>query len=191
MQVYLWLPEETVPFFDVFDEATTDEDGNYAIDELPAGDYALRFNAEDAGVPVRTAWLGNDADVPPAGPGAAGVFHVVDGTPRDVDGDRVLQAVKSSSTTAAKLAKTKITAGKSTNVTVTVKVPGLSAPTGKVKVYDGTKVLKTVTLAAAKKGVVVVKLVKPKKGKHKISAQYLGTGTVLTSTSKVVTLKVT
>ncbi len=191
VQVYLWLPDETVPFFDVFDEATTDEDGNYAIDELPAGDYALRFNAEDAAVPVRTAWLGNDADVPPAGPGAAGVFHVVDGTPRDVDGDRVLQAVKSSSTTAAKLAKTKITAGKSTNVTVTVKVPGLSAPTGKVKVYDGTKVLKTVTLAAAKKGVVVVKLVKPKKGKHKISAQYLGTGTVLTSTSKVVTLKVT
>ena len=131
------------------------------------------------------------ATAEPAGPGAPGVFHV-GATATDFDGNRaLLPLTKLASTTSAKLAKTRIDEGRSTKVTVTVKVPGVTGPTGKVKVYDGRKVLKTVTLAAAKRGVVVVKLVKPKKGKHKISAQYLGTGIPCSSASKVVTLKVT
>ena len=75
-------------------------------------------------------------------------------------------------------------------MTITVKAAGVAAPTGKVQVFDGKKLLKTVTIAAAKRGVVVVALTKPKKGKHKISATYLGSDTVGGSTSKQVVLTV-
>ena len=97
---------------------------------------------------------------------------------------------KKSSSTSAKLAKAKIFKGKSTKVTVTVKVSGVRGPTGKVEVYDGRKRIKTVNLTSGQRGVVVVKLAKPKKGTHKISAKYLGSSSSLASASRSVTLKV-
>ena len=189
MLVHLWLADEPVPTFDVYEQTVTDAQGKYAFDQLPPGDYTVEFHAAHADEPVRSAWLAGNSE--PAGPGAPGVFHV-GATATDFNGNKaLLPLTKLASTTSAKLAKTRIDEGRSTKVTVTVKVPGVTGPTGTVKVYDGRKVLKTVTLAAAKRGVVVVKLVKPKKGKHKISARYAGSDIAGSSASRTVTLKVT
>ncbi len=57
---------------------------------------------------------------------------------------------------------------------MTVKVPGVAGPTGKVRILDGAKVIKTVTLDASSSGKATVKLTGLKKGKHKLTAQYLG-----------------
>jgi hypothetical protein len=63
-------------------------------------------------------------------------------------------------------------------------------PAGKVKVYDGTKLLKGYSVRVSDNGVRVVKLPLLKPGKHKIKAVYAGSATVLGSTSRVVTLTV-
>ncbi len=50
--------------------------------------------------------------------------------------------------------------------------------------------IKTVTLSASSKGKVTVKLTKLKRGKHKLTAQYLGDAATNASKSAVAKLKV-
>jgi VCBS repeat-containing protein len=83
-------------------------------------------------------------------------------------------------------AKKKNKAGKAT---IKVSVTGLSAPTGVVRIYIGTKKIGSGTLTAAKKGTLTIKMSKLKKGTKKIKVTFLGTSAVNSST-KTVTLKV-
>ncbi len=107
-------------------------------------------------------------------------------------GTTTVTITKATSATTIKLAKP--TVKKSTRATATVKVTasGVSAVTGSVKIYDGKKALKTVTLAAKNKGALKVTLPKiSKTGVHKLKAVYVASANVATSTSKTVNLKVT
>lgn len=79
---------------------------------------------------------------------------------------------------------------KKVKAVVVVRVPDVAGPLGTIKVYDGKKVVKTITLTASRKGQVSVKVGKLKKGKHKIRAVYAGTTSVTGSTSPVVKLVV-
>lgn len=92
------------------------------------------------------------------------------------------------STTSLKAPK-KAKVGKRVAITVTVTGSGVVNPTGLVTVFNGTKVLKKVTLTASGHGKVVVK-VKLAKGKRKISATYAGSASVAPSKSKVRAVKV-
>lgn len=79
---------------------------------------------------------------------------------------------------------------KKVKATITVRVTDVASPLGTIKLYDGKKVIKTVTLSASRKGVVPVKVGKLKKGRHKIKAVYLGSGSTNGSSSTVVKLVV-
>ncbi len=94
------------------------------------------------------------------------------------------------SATVAKLAKAKIPTNKKGKVTITVSAPGLAAPLGAVQVKEGTQLLGQATLTAGNRGTVVVKLPKLKKGKHRLTAVYLGDALTNGSTSPTITLKV-
>ncbi|MET0525849.1 MAG: carboxypeptidase regulatory-like domain-containing protein [Nocardioides sp.] len=164
----------------------TGPDGGFEAAVPPSATVTFQFSRTG----YQTRFLGGST-AKPASPTPANSVQTAASGDVDLDPEvQVLNVAKVSSTTAAKLAKAKITVGKSTKVTITVKAPGVSAPTGKVQVHDGKKLLKTVTIAAAKRGVVVVALTRPAKGKHKISATYLGSDTVGGSTSKQVILTV-
>jgi hypothetical protein len=89
-----------------------------------------------------------------------------------------------------KLAKTSVTWPAKAKVTARVKVKGVSRPTGKVRVLDGTKRLKTVTLKKSHRGRLTITLPRLKSGKHKIKLQYLGSSQVAKRTSKAKTLTV-
>jgi hypothetical protein len=97
---------------------------------------------------------------------------------------------KASSTTTAALVKKTVPYGTAAKLVVTVKAPGVAGPTGKVKIRDGAKVIKTVTLTAAMKGKITVKLTKLTRGKHKLTAQYSGDAATSPSKSAVVKLTV-
>ncbi len=96
---------------------------------------------------------------------------------------------KLTSKTTSKLAKAKVPSKKKGKVTVTVKAPGLSNPTGLVQIKKGKKVLAKGTIKSG--GKVVVTLPKLKKGTYKLVAFYAGNDQVTASKSKAVTLKVT
>ena len=99
---------------------------------------------------------------------------------------------KNTSATTAKLSSSKVKVGKVASMTVTVKVPGVASPLGKVSIKEGAKTLVTGTLKADKLGKVTIKLPKTlKKGKHTLVAVYAGTATVTGSKAKAVTLTVT
>ena len=179
-----WTPYASVP---------TASDGSFAV-PVPA-DSTVTFRFSRSGYATR--YLDGSASAP-AFP--SGANHVATGPDDDVTLGADVEltpvvspppVVKKSSTTSAKLAKKKIPVGKSTKVTITVKGSGTTAPTGSVQVFDGKKRLTTVTLTAAKRGILTVTLRKPKKGKHKIHATYAGSGTLLASASATVTLTVT
>jgi hypothetical protein len=106
-----------------------------------------------------------------------------------------------SGTTAVTVAKqvplVSLTLGKATvkhsakpKVTVKATATGLTF-TGKVKVYDGSKVLKTVTLTSANKGKLVITLPSLKVGTHKLKAVSVAGTNLGAATSKPVNLKVT
>ena len=84
---------------------------------------------------------------------------------------------------------------KKTKVKVVLKLttPGVSVPlTGTVRVLDGTKVIKTITLSAASKGKLTIALpVFTTTGTHKLKLSFLGTGNLGASNSPVFTVKVT
>lgn len=93
---------------------------------------------------------------------------------------------------AIKLVKATIKKGKTASVAVTITVPGVAGPTGKIVIYNGTKPIKSVTLAAAKKGKITIVLPKfTKVGKAKILAKYAGSTVVAPGNSVAVTLTVT
>ena len=97
---------------------------------------------------------------------------------------------KMTSTTTSRLAATTIKPGKAAKLTVTVVVPGEPAPTGKIVVKDGRKIVKTVSLSATRKGVILIKIKKLKRGKHKLKASYAGTPTIVGSKAKAAVLRV-
>jgi hypothetical protein len=94
------------------------------------------------------------------------------------------------STTTATLALTRIKPGQRVKLGITVLVPGVTGPVGVIKIMDGTKKIKQVTLFSFKNGKLTVKLPKLKKGKHRIRAKYLGDATTEGSKSKGLRLSV-
>ncbi len=113
----------------------------------------------------------------------AGSTHVVAGS--SVQGTVKVAKAKASATN--KLSPSTVKAAARARLTVTVKAAG-TVPTGKVTVYDGSKVIATGTLKAGK---VVVTLPKLKRGSHKIHATYAGSTLVGTASAATVVLKVT
>ena len=88
------------------------------------------------------------------------------------------------------LARTKVPAGRPAVLRLTVRVPGVSAPTGVIRVLDGKKLVKKVSLTAGKKGRTSVRLTRLKPGVHKLRAVYAGTARIASDTSKVLKLTV-
>lgn len=100
-------------------------------------------------------------------------------------------AIKKMSTkTVAALVKKTVKAGTNALLKITLKGSG-AQPSGAVKVYDGSKLLKKYSIRSSDNGKRTVKLPKLKAGTHKIKAKYAGGTAFIGSTSKVVTLKVT
>ncbi len=92
---------------------------------------------------------------------------------------------KMASTTAAAFSATQVKAGKRVKISIVVRVNGVPGPTGVIKVYDGAKVLKSLTLAPTRAGKIGWKLPVLKVGKHKIKAVYAGNGSTAGSKSTV------
>ena len=95
-----------------------------------------------------------------------------------------------SSTTTAALSAARAKPGKKVKVTVSVAVPSISQPTGSVKVYDGSRVIKTLTLSSSGNGSVSFAYKKLKKGKHTIKAVFAGNAGTTGSASRPVKLVV-
>lgn len=104
---------------------------------------------------------------------------------------RTVVVAKATSKTTNKLDVSSIKSTKTAKLTIKVAATGVTSPTGSIKVYDGTKVIKTLTLTAVKKGTYVYTLPKLKVGTHKLHAVYAGSTSVATSTAATVTLKST
>ena len=94
-----------------------------------------------------------------------------------------ITASKHDSSTAAQLAKQRIRTNRRGRLTVTVTVPDLAAPLGAVEIKDGSEVLTTVTLRRSRRGTLVVRLPRLRRGQHQISASYLGDAATNGSTS--------
>jgi hypothetical protein len=101
-----------------------------------------------------------------------------------------LSIAKLKSTTVGTLSATRIKPGVRVKIGITVSVAGQPGPVGPIKVFDGAKKLKTLTLVSTRNGKITWKLPKLKKGKHKIKAVYIGTGTTAGSKSKITKLYV-
>lgn len=107
------------------------------------------------------------------------------------DGSSNAQAVRvvmMKSTTAISLKSTRVKPGQRVKLGIAVTVDGVAGPTGTVKVFDGAKALKSLTLVSTRDGKIAWKLPKLKKGKHKIKAVYLGNGAIAGSKSKITKL---
>jgi hypothetical protein len=100
---------------------------------------------------------------------------------------KTLTLVRASSKTTDSLSPTKVAHTKSAKLTVKVTATG-TIPTGTIKVYDGSKLIKTVTLKSSAKGKLVVTLPALKVGKHKIHAGYGGSSLVAASSGSSITL---
>ncbi|MGO4257861.1 Ig-like domain repeat protein [Marmoricola sp. RAF53] len=104
---------------------------------------------------------------------------------------KTVVVAKALSTTSARVVKTPLKKTKVPAVVVTVRAAGLK-PTGTIRIYAGSKVLKTVTLTAANNGVITIKLPKFKVAKkYTLVAKYAGSGTVGASNARAVTIKIT
>ncbi len=89
-----------------------------------------------------------------------------------------------------KLVKKKISRSAKAKVKVVVKVAGIAGPTGKLRIYDGKKRLRTVTLKAKHRGRLTVTLPRLKAGKHRIKVVYAGSSQTTKKTSAKKTLTV-
>lgn len=94
----------------------------------------------------------------------------------------VQRIAKATSRTAVSVAST-VKASRQAVLTLTVSAPGVDEPVGQVKVYDGSKVVRTLVLAAEDRGTTQVTLPKLKKGKHRIAVVYVGNTNVAGSRS--------
>jgi hypothetical protein len=90
----------------------------------------------------------------------------------------------------ATLAKKVVRKGQRATLAVLVKAAGVVSPTGVVKVMDGKRVLKRVTVAKGRKGKATLTLSGLKPGVHRLKASYAGTATIAAAASKVVRLTV-
>lgn len=88
------------------------------------------------------------------------------------------------------LAKSKIRRAYYPHATITVTDPYSVKPTGTVRVYSGSKLVKQATLRAWQNGTISVKLPKQSVGRHAIWARYLGNAKLAASHSTKVTLTV-
>ncbi|CAN5169308.1 hypothetical protein BH09ACT10_BH09ACT10_21200 [soil metagenome] len=79
---------------------------------------------------------------------------------------------------------------KRATVSVKVKVVGVPSPKGKVKIYDGKKLIATISLTSLGKGSVLLPKLS-KTGSHKIKAVYVGTSSITgkSSSTKRLTVK--
>ncbi len=104
---------------------------------------------------------------------------------------RTLKVKKASAKARLVLVRSKVARTAKAKVKVTVSVAGLARPTGKVRIYDGKKKLRTITLSAKHRGTITVKLPRLKPGKHTIRATYSGSSQVKKATTpkKVLTVR--
>jgi hypothetical protein len=96
---------------------------------------------------------------------------------------------KVASRTTLKLLRKKLTQGKAGLLRITL-APGSLRPSGKVKVFDGKKLLKTYTVRVADNGTRIVKLPKLRPGKHKLTARFVGSRATNPSKSAPVVLTI-
>ncbi len=142
-------------------------------------------------------WLRNGAAIPgatgttyvPTAADAGGaVAFVVTATQANThtgtarSGDAAVARLLSSTT--AKPRKKKVDVGDKAKLKVVVRVPGVAAPTGTVKVSEGKKKVAKGTLVAADKGVVLIKVRGLDRGKHKLKVDYLGNAMTIGSKDK-------
>ncbi|MET0931917.1 MAG: amidase family protein [Aeromicrobium sp.] len=99
-------------------------------------------------------------------------------------------ATKVGATVSFKLSKSSIKVGKNAKATVVVKASGVSGPTGTIRIKEGSKTLKTVTLRAKDKGKRTFTVPKLGKGTHRLKIVYSGGGKVLGKTSVTRTIRV-
>ena len=97
---------------------------------------------------------------------------------------------KLQSTTTSTLSTTTIKRGKTVKIGVTVSIPGVTGPSGALKIQDGVKTLKTFPMDPFRKGVMTTKLStkKLKAGRHKIKVVFVGNASTDKSKSKVIRL---
>lgn len=91
--------------------------------------------------------------------------------------------VAKASTTTSLGGKAKATAGAKLNLSITIGGAGANSPTGKVAIYDGTRLIKTVALSPARRGAVTVPVTLTA-GKRSLKAVYSGDSNLNKSTSK-------
>ena len=101
---------------------------------------------------------------------------------------------KMTSTTVGTLSAKRIKRGLKVTLGITVSAPPVAGPGGEIKVMDGRKLLKKITLAPKANGAITVKLPKNKLrklGRHKIKVFYSGTAAIDGSQSKSMRLVIT
>ncbi len=103
---------------------------------------------------------------------------------------RTLTVAKAKSKVSLKLVRSKVARSAKAKIRVTVKVAGIAGPTGKLRIYDGKKRLRTVTLKAKHRGRLTVTLPRLKAGKHRIKVVYAGSSQTTKKTSAKKTLTV-
>lgn len=156
-----------------------------------------------AGTSFKYQWLRNGAPVPgatsasytlkPEDAGTSVSVTVLASKTGYADGAASAVAVsvpKMKSTTSATLSATRVKPGKRVKIGITVAIQGVPGPTGGIRVYDGAKLLKTLTLVSTRDGKIGWRLPKLKVGKHKIKAVYVGNDRTLGSKSKILKLYV-
>jgi hypothetical protein len=148
---------------------------------LVAGAGSFRLPALPAGTHTLTVAYPGDAST--TGSTASVVVTVAADTPP------LVPTPKASSKTSLKVKKL---AGRKARVTVRVAAsgPAGSAVTGGVEVRRGKKVLRRGSLAESADGVVRLVVRKLPKGASKLTVRYLGSSTVLGSTSRAVKLRI-
>ena len=123
----LWRWEPSHNHFDSFDWEETRFNWSYSFYDAPAGIYTVEFERPRSGSALgERKWLGGNASKPSA---------PITGTARS--GDAAVARLLSSTT--AKPRKKKVDVGDKVKLKVVVRVPGVAAPTGTVKVSEGKK----------------------------------------------------
>lgn len=102
----------------------------------------------------------------------------------------IRRVAKLRSATAIRLAQTRIKPRARARMTITVTVPGVSKPVGKIRIIRGKRVIRTISLRARAGGKVIVRLPRIPRGAHRMRARFLGNATTTPSTSKAIRLTV-
>ncbi|MFT4123969.1 MAG: Ig-like domain repeat protein [Microbacteriaceae bacterium] len=169
-----------------------------ATGAVPTGAVTLTWTSSAGASGTTTATLSGGAASATLSGLAAGAYTLQAGYAGDteVSGSTTLTAFSvspASASPAAASSRSTLTVSKHTvkkgkKITATVKVTASgTTPTGRVRIYDGGTLLKTVTLA---KGKASAKLKLSRVGTHRLRAVYVGSTGVSSSTSTKVTVKV-